>query len=394
VNAQPNAYEKFKLELQAKSADLIKLAKLAGIDGERFIIAAREHVTNKIDDEKQNLLVCNNLFAEIAKAAEDGIYPDGREGYIGRFWDSNNKCNLAAWIPMVRGIRRRAADMGVKIDAEIVYKNDYFDWQKGDHPSITHTPAPLGDDHSDIVGAYAIFRDVGSGTIIHREVMDTSQLQAVRGISKQPNGLMWSKFADEGYRKAPLRRGIKSAVNIDARLAKIVERGDAMFDVGGQDSSPSASSERPKCNLTPPSAAKKKELNPPSAKAPANTVASEPKPDKAAPAAAPKLATPAEDKITKTVRIISDTKEFTKLKDALRKVFTAHKAGNVTAAQYGKVSAAFTEAAARIIANETNDDTRNEIIIVCQDFRDEKLITMDQYGVIAKAHSACMEMAA
>lgn len=41
------------------------------------------------------------------------------------------------------------------IDAEAIYSKDYFDFQKGDSPKLTHKPA-WGEDRGDLIGVYAI----------------------------------------------------------------------------------------------------------------------------------------------------------------------------------------------------------------------------------------------
>ena len=78
------------------------------------------------------------------------------------------------------------------------------------------------------MGAYAIFRK--GADVLHREVMDEKEIAAVRAISKQPNGLMWSKFTGEAWKKTVLRRGIKSVPVGDA-LRTVLERDDDTFDL-------------------------------------------------------------------------------------------------------------------------------------------------------------------
>jgi hypothetical protein len=370
-------YDEFEKELSNRADNLRKVTEQTGINGERFLISVREHVANKVADEKQNLLVCSNLFVEIAKAAEDGIYPDGREGVINRFFDSQKKCNLACWIPMIRGVRRRAADIGIKIDAEVVYSGDFFDCQKGDKPSITHSPPKLGADRGGVVGAYAIFRDISTDAIIHREVMDKKQLDTVRGISKQPGGLMWSKFSDEGFRKAVVRRGIKYAANIDPRLVKIVERDDASFDISGryEQASP-APVDKPR--LTPPST--KTKLTPPSTKALAD-------PDEK-----PSEMT-AEERVGKACRLLDVCTSYARAEAILTAAHGAKEKQQISQAQYEFIGSAFSAAVARVIG-DADEDARNTIILRAQDARDEERITVPQYLTISNAYAELMDIAA
>jgi phage RecT family recombinase len=178
-----------------------------------------------------------SLVSAITKAAQDGLLPDGREGFINVY---NTKVkgldgketwqDVAQWMPMVGGLRKRAKELdGILIDAQVVYMNDSFLWVQGDEPRINHTPAPLGKDgRGEKIGAYAIFKRE-DGTILHREVMDYGQIEKARSKSKAPDSLMWKDFAEEGYRKTVVRRGVKS-VPVSEKLLEVISRDDDLFE--------------------------------------------------------------------------------------------------------------------------------------------------------------------
>lgn len=226
-------WDQFEVELKAR-ADEIGAMLPTTIPRERFHAIAMAAI-------KQNpsLLraTARSLVSAITKAAQDGLMPDGREGFINVY---NTKVkgldgrdtyqDVAQWMPMAHGIRKRAKELdGILIDAQVVYMNDAFLWEQGDHPRIEHTPAKLGQPRGDKIGAYAVFKRE-DGTILHREVMDYGQIEKARSKSKAPDSLMWKDFPEEGYRKTVVRRGMKS-VPVSEKLLAVVTSDDDSFDL-------------------------------------------------------------------------------------------------------------------------------------------------------------------
>lgn len=175
------------------------------------------------------LLKCNRrqFHAAVTRAAEDGLLPDGREGVINVYGAD------CAWIPMVYGIRKRARELcGIIIDAQVVHQNDTFVWSQGDDPSITHQPAALGSNRGPMIGAYAIIK-IGE-EILHREVMDKTQIEAVKSTVRAKGGLLWTKFEPEAWRKTVVRRAVKTIPSVHPKIGdfeRIVSRDDDQFEV-------------------------------------------------------------------------------------------------------------------------------------------------------------------
>jgi recombination protein RecT len=163
-----------------------------------------------------------SLHQAITEAAEDGLHPDGREGAIVIFG------NEAQWTPMLYGLRKRAMELaGMILSAEVVHEGDHFVWHQGDDPRLEHVPAKLGTDRGQMIGAYAIFRK--DGAIIHREVMDRTQIEAVRNTNRKwSSSIMWTKFAGEAWRKTVVRRAVKTVPCVP-ELERIIEREDRQF---------------------------------------------------------------------------------------------------------------------------------------------------------------------
>lgn len=183
-------------------------------------------------NEQPELLECNraSLINEACKAADDGLLPDGRQGVL-TFFKNNKKGILEAqWIPMVQGIIMRAREKGdlFSIDAQVVHANDKFERVLGDNPQYIHKPAE-DDARGAIVGAYAIFK-APNKEVIGREYMSLKQIQKVKSKSRNPNGLMWKDFFEEGCRKTVIRRGSKY-IPLSPEVRKIIERDDVEYDL-------------------------------------------------------------------------------------------------------------------------------------------------------------------
>lgn len=227
------AWQDFEGELKSRE-DAIATMLPKNVSKDRFLNAAIAAVKQTPDLLKASP---RTLFAAVTKAAQDGLLPDGREGVITAYKGE------AKWNPMTYGLRKRARDLdGILIDAQVVYESDDFVWHQGDTPHIEHIPAKLGSPRGDMIGAYAIFKRE-DGTILHREVMDATQIETVRGQSFAKDSLMWTKFMTEAWRKTVIRRGVKS-VPCSEHLEQIVRRDDDMFDFDV----------KPTLHLTPPPA--------------------------------------------------------------------------------------------------------------------------------------------
>lgn len=181
------------------------------------------------------ILECDksSIKTSLMKCCSDNLLPDNREAALVPFntkvKDSEGKevwVKLIQYMPMVQGIRKRSLELcGVRIIAECVYDNDFYDEEQGDNPFIKHKPAPLGKPRGELIGAYAIFK-TDEKTIVHRERMSIEEIEAARNVSKAKNGPGWTNFKPEMSRKTVLRRGSKSVPSLPDNLRTIIERDD------------------------------------------------------------------------------------------------------------------------------------------------------------------------
>lgn len=220
-------WEDFETELKAREQSIVSMLP-PHVGKQRFINSAIAAVKQTPD-----LLTATprSLFTAITKSAQDGLLPDGREGVITMYREKQKDDSwlmVAQWNPMTFGLRKRARELDdIIVNAQVVHENDRFVRHEGDDPRIEHDPAPLGQSRGAMIGAYAIIRN--ETAILHREVMDKAQIEAVRAQSKAQNSLMWTKFTEEAWRKTVIRRAMKSVPCSDT-LDEIVRRDDESFD--------------------------------------------------------------------------------------------------------------------------------------------------------------------
>lgn len=218
----------FKDEIEKRS-DQLKNALPPHIPVERFIRVVLTALQNN-----PKLLKCTqqSLWNSCMKAAQDGLLPDGREGAIVPYGendeDGKKSADIATWMPMIAGLRKKVRNSGEIItwEAHCVYEADDFDYQLGDDPFIRHKPA-LGP-RGKIIAAYSVatLKDGYKS----REVMSKAELDGVRSKSKAKKG-PWSDpiFEPEMYRKTVARRHYK-VLPQSTDLDDLMRNDDELYD--------------------------------------------------------------------------------------------------------------------------------------------------------------------
>ncbi len=158
-----------------------------------------------------------SIYASLILAAQMGLEPSGIRGecYLVPF---KGKCTL---IPGWRGLVKLALrSKGVKsLYSHVVYEADEFQVWLGSDVKVEHKPS-LEADRGQIVAAYAVAKlDNGE---IDIEVMTIEELVKVKDMAASSrggkDGPAYNDWADQMFRKAPLRR-----------LAKRLPLGDDFF---------------------------------------------------------------------------------------------------------------------------------------------------------------------
>lgn len=183
-----------------------------------------------------------SLFLACQRAAQDGLMPDKKEGalVVYKVKDGDRYLTKVQWQPMIHGLRKKLANHGFDMRAEIVYENDTFDYDLGDDPKISHKRPPLGQERGNIIGAYAIATESSTGRK-YREVMTVQELDAVAATSKAKFGPWSGPFKPEMYRKTVAKRLYKQLPLIATDMLELIDRDNEQFTFDTLHDTPAAS---------------------------------------------------------------------------------------------------------------------------------------------------------
>ncbi len=209
-----------------KMEEQFKLALPPQIDPARFT----RIVLTAIQQNRDILLADRHtLWNSCMKAAADGLLPDGREAALVTYKIKGNP--VVQYLPMISGILKKVRNSGelASIASHIIYEKDEFKFwvdELGEH--VSHNPNLFADDRGERLGAYAVARTKDGFTYI--EVMNESQIDAVRNVSKAKDFGPWSgPFADEMRRKTVLRR-LSKRLPMSSDLEQVINRDDDFYD--------------------------------------------------------------------------------------------------------------------------------------------------------------------
>lgn len=164
----------------------------------------------------------STLFSASMKAATDGLIPDGKEAALVTFG------NKVQYMPMVAGILKKVRNSGElsSITALDIYEKDDFKyWIDSDGEHLTHKPLMFGD-KGKLLGTYALAKTKDGAVYI--EVMDMSQLDAVKKVSRGKTGPWSGDFAGEMRKKSAIRR-LSKRLPMSTDIEMVIQRDDDLF---------------------------------------------------------------------------------------------------------------------------------------------------------------------
>jgi len=202
-------------EFRAQIAASLPLPDQAAVD--RFVRVGR---TALIQNPDLALLERGSVLTSFLICSQLGLLPDGREAAIVPFK------NKAVPMPMIGGLRKIAAQHGFRINAQVVYDGDEFDYELAPMPKVTHRPPPLGQERGEMIGAYAVAEHPEHGQFV--EVMSWAEIERVRAVSRSGNTGAWKEWPGEMARKTVARRLWKQLpfADWDERSARVIETVD------------------------------------------------------------------------------------------------------------------------------------------------------------------------
>jgi len=234
----------FRQQMEGRRDELNRMLP-AHIPVERFLRVADTAVQGNPD-----LLKCSprSLFNAAMKAATDGLLPDGREGAIVsyRTKQGDHWVDMAQWMPMVAGIRKKVRNSGeiATWEVNIVRENDTFEYMLGDDPKLVHIPLLRGE-RGEIIAAYSIATlKTGEKS---REVMTIEEINAIRGRSRSKDKGPWVTDFSEMCRKTVARRHSK-VLPMSTDMDDLLRRDDDLYEFkaeGERAASLSASNQAP-----------------------------------------------------------------------------------------------------------------------------------------------------
>jgi len=182
------------------------------------------------------LLECDqySLIRAVLQSAQLGLEPDSALGqaYLVPFYNTKRGCKEVQFIPGYRGLIDLARRSGqvASIEAHLVYEKDKFEMSFGLEPKLVHVPAVDEENPGEIRLVYAIVRFRGSGQQPLVEVMNRTQVEAIRKRSKAGEKGPWVTDWGEMARKTVTKR-ISKYCPMSPELARAIEL-DTQAEVG------------------------------------------------------------------------------------------------------------------------------------------------------------------
>jgi recombination protein RecT len=233
-----NPFDKLRIQIAQRKNDL---QQLLGPKTDRFIqitLNAIAHRPELLDADRQS------LFIACRQAAQDGLYPDGKEAVFNVYNTKvkDKESGHERWIrkvqylPMVRGLIKLIweTEQFTMVDAAAVYARDFFEFRRGEDPRIEHLPYAGTEDPGEIVAAYFVGK-MKSGEV-KREVMFRRDIERARASSKTADRGPWVEWYDQMAIKSVIHRVYKqlpSVPEVDAVIERDVHA--AIADLTGPD---------------------------------------------------------------------------------------------------------------------------------------------------------------
>ena len=206
-----------------KMADKFKEALPSTMDEWKFISVAKLTL-----NQNPKLLQAdrNSLMQTFMRAAQDGLYLDGKEAAAVQYGQS------VQYIPMVEGVIKVLHNSGLikTISAEVVYENDCFEYELGSNPHVKHIPLLVGD-RGNRICVYCYVQTANDGEYI--EIMNMDDVnkckQQAKGASSPHSP--WVKWFDQMAKKTVIHRIAKRLPKNDAINSVVRIEEDNMVDV-------------------------------------------------------------------------------------------------------------------------------------------------------------------
>lgn len=178
--------------------------------------------------KNQRLAECTkeSIYAGMMSAAELGLVPDGRQGWLIPYWNSKKNCREAQFQSGYLGIVDRARQSGEVADvyAASVRENDEFEYELGFNRTLRHRPNIRGN-RGPIVAVYCVVEMRDGTKTFGGGPMTAEEVNEVRARSKSANDGPWITDWEAMAWKTVAKRVLKWVPQSD-ELRGVIEADD------------------------------------------------------------------------------------------------------------------------------------------------------------------------
>lgn len=213
---QPNKQTPSTTNRPTTFADFLKVAKFEDVIPSFMKERSKEFVRLALNDIPKNpqlATIAQNAPRKVVVALMDcarlGLMP----GPLGHVYlvPFGEEVQVIIGYKGLIDLARRSGDVA-RVEADVIYSEDAFEYVKGDRPAFIHKPnlASKKRKQEDIVAAYAFAYD-RNGNNLGGAVMPKEDVDAIRGRSKTGGGRSspWSTDYAEMAKKTAIRRASK-----------------------------------------------------------------------------------------------------------------------------------------------------------------------------------------
>ena len=210
--------------LKKEEVNIQRLLPNAGITADRMIAVVYNCMLKTPKLAECDIL---SLTGAILASAQYGLLP-GVECHILPFDKRKDNKVIATNATFIMDYKGVCTLLGrnenvVDINAEVVYENEEFDYQKGSSPSITHKPCISGE-RGEMIGAYCIINQINGGKTIL--FMRKDEIEEIRAMSSawsyavymdkknnseyNRNNTIWHKHQVDMWKKTVIKKASKT----------------------------------------------------------------------------------------------------------------------------------------------------------------------------------------
>lgn len=180
-------------------------------------------------NKNPKILECTKetIQQSLMEACEMRLYPGLQECAMVPYWNGKKKCMELQFQPQYQGLVKLAMNTRVvkTVDAEVVYDNDVFDWEKGSNAHLTWKRAKGARGNRYAVWAMFTLEDGEERFVVMYEE-DVAKIKA-RSKNADSEHSPWNTDTDAMWKKTAVKQVLKLAPK-SFQLAQAIEKDNAI----------------------------------------------------------------------------------------------------------------------------------------------------------------------